>query len=508
MSEFLTKKKLLLNGIVGILARFIAMAASFVLLPVFIHELGAELYGLWIIVGVIGGQLGFLDLGLTDGLNRAIAQDIARNDYEMLSKHFWSGVMLLGILGVVAAGVFWFGESYFLEWFKVPGKYTEDARLLLRVSGFFMLLEWPLRMVGTIPAGALLQRYTAPLATGQYIVTTILSLIMLWNGFGLASLRWMYGFLSIVNALCLLGLIRWKLPDMTLRFISNPLPLIVAIFPYSIGVFYTGVISYLSTGIDTFLLGLMLSLESVTSYNIVTKFFMLSSAFIAIALSSLNMTAVHLEAEQDFSRIERLLNKAIRYRLFMTYPFVVTSVVIMPDFIRLWVGEQYVRDVIWGQIFMCVAITTSFGVAAPILKGCGHIRFLNILYTISAGTNFILTLLLIPVLGVGGAILGTVIAHLLFGDPIKYPYICRKFNWDWKPGVYMFLKSVAFNLPIFLLLILLKQFVPLNNWIAMLIASGLLFGFVSFVNIFLTLTSADREEGKNICQKYFRQLFG
>ena len=87
------------GGATAVIAKLIAMGAALVSVPLTLHHLGAERYGLWATLFSIMSWLSLADLGLTNGLMNALSQAFAqqRRDLarEYVSSAFW-GLAALG----------------------------------------------------------------------------------------------------------------------------------------------------------------------------------------------------------------------------------------------------------------------------------------------------------------------------------------------------------------------------------------------------------------------------
>lgn len=95
---------------VGLIQKFFTIAASLLVMPLVLHRLGAESFGIWGAITSLGALSGWLDLGVGPVLVTHVARHTAHGEGEH-SRELISCALFLGIivclLLLVALGVFW-----------------------------------------------------------------------------------------------------------------------------------------------------------------------------------------------------------------------------------------------------------------------------------------------------------------------------------------------------------------------------------------------------------------
>jgi len=102
-------------------AKVVSIACTLAQVPLALHALGPEAYGLWITLMGLMIMLNFVDFGLGVGMQKAMAAAFGREDPPQMRRAFYSGVLTLGglalvilALGVPAALLFDWGR-----WLKI-----------------------------------------------------------------------------------------------------------------------------------------------------------------------------------------------------------------------------------------------------------------------------------------------------------------------------------------------------------------------------------------------------
>ena len=84
------------NGSFKLLNQIIALF----ILPLFIKNLGTELYGIWVISGITLGYLGIVDMGFTQGVMKHIAEAYSKKDFLKFNKIINTAIILFFLIGL------------------------------------------------------------------------------------------------------------------------------------------------------------------------------------------------------------------------------------------------------------------------------------------------------------------------------------------------------------------------------------------------------------------------
>ncbi len=160
-------------------ARAVSYTARLVSIPLALHLLGAERYGLWLTASSLIAWLGFADLGLGSGLVNALAAAQGRSDTrtarQLVSAAFAASAAVACVLALAVAALSGTGVAARLLGAANDPRLTGDARAVLLLVGLLFAASFALNPVNNVCA-ALQEGYRTHIAA---IAATLASLAVL-----------------------------------------------------------------------------------------------------------------------------------------------------------------------------------------------------------------------------------------------------------------------------------------------------------------------------------------
>lgn len=118
---------IVLSSVTSVASKLVTAATTLISVPLAVHYLGTERYGMWVTMSSFVTMLSFADLGIGNGLITAVASAYGRNDRQRI-RHYISSVFFA--LAVVAAAILLpFAVAYrYVPWFEVFNVQSDLAR--------------------------------------------------------------------------------------------------------------------------------------------------------------------------------------------------------------------------------------------------------------------------------------------------------------------------------------------------------------------------------------------
>ena len=136
----------------AVVYKAIAMLASFMYIPLMIHYLGQEQFGILATLLSVMSWVVFFDLGVGNGLRNKVAEALARNEKEEAGQYVASGYTLIGIIAV-ALWLLVTVAAHFIPWqsvFNTLSVSEKTLRLTVQIAAFFILLNFWLGLIGAL----------------------------------------------------------------------------------------------------------------------------------------------------------------------------------------------------------------------------------------------------------------------------------------------------------------------------------------------------------------------
>ena len=120
--------------------------AGFIVAPFLVRRLGVTGYGLWIVIGSLGGYFSFVDFGMRGSVGRQLAACRATGDWEEANRIINTALAILSALAVLVIVGVGLSSMVLDRMFEVPGDQIGNARLALLLVGANLALSFPLQI--------------------------------------------------------------------------------------------------------------------------------------------------------------------------------------------------------------------------------------------------------------------------------------------------------------------------------------------------------------------------
>ena len=400
-------------------ARGIQILTSLITVPLTLHYLGVERYGMWMTISATIAMFSFADLGIGNGLLNAISESHGRGDRDSAAKYVSSAFFtLIGIALVIGAG---FALAYpLVPWARVFNVSSlvagSEAGPAVAVFVGSFLISIPLGVVQRVRMGYQEGFIDSIWAAGGSIFGFAAVLFAVRLN---ASLPWLVASMAaaptlvqLVNAGFLFGRkypwLRPRLSGVDKAAASR----VMRTGGYFFILQIAGAVAYQS---DSIILAQMLGPQAVTQYAIPMKLFSLTPMVLGFAYAALWPAYGEAIARGDVEWARVTLKRSLGVGLGIAVPVSALIVLLGRPIIAWWVGPAVVPTyLVLIAMGLWAAMGAVNGSISSFLNGAGVLRFQAITSVLMMVANVGFSIVLTRSLGVSGVVWGSLISQAVF----------------------------------------------------------------------------------------------
>jgi O-antigen/teichoic acid export membrane protein len=400
-------------------ARSVSIITTLVAVPLTVNYLGLERYGLWMTMSSLIAMLGFADLGIGNGLINAVSEANGKDDREMAQNYVSSSFFVLTGVAVALGVLFTFVYPH-VPWRRVfnissPLAISEAGPATAIFVGCF-LASIPLSLVTKVQMGYQ-EGFASNVWTASGQLLGLCSVLLVIHHH--AGLPWLILAMAgspvvtlLINSVVVFGIQRpWLLPQRrnvtkdSIRGILCP-----GMYFFVLQIAMSS--AWLS---DSLIVAHMLGSAAVTQYSVPMKLFSIPPSILMMVLAPLWPAYGEAVARHDIAWVKSTLVRSLCVTAVIMGITSTFLVVFGAPIIKLWAGPQITPTLpLLVGLGLWMVLFAEGNAIAMFLNGISALRFQAMIAVAMAFSSLILSLLLVPAIGVAGVVWGTIIAYVLF----------------------------------------------------------------------------------------------
>ena len=403
------------NAFANLLGALIPALVALGTVPLVVRGLGEATYGVYALVTAIVGYFAVIDINVTAGSVKFIAQFNARKDGASIGQTVCFGILVYALLGVVGALVLFGGAHFFVtSVFSVPAALALDATATLRLAALGFFIGQLQGYLQSVPQALMRFDVSSRIEMLFGAAVPLLTVLVLFAGYGLFEVVLLRVAASAVHCLVLWRRIRRLLPDLALRWPAQATwrPLL----GFSAWSFLSRFASLSYAHADKLIIG---ALAGVTALAYFTVAATLANRLLGLTyrLSGVLFPAASaLAASGELARLDRLYLKATRYVVFLNAAMLVLVAVFAQQILHYWMNAEFARH---GALVLAVMAASQFvdsltSLPSLVNDGMGHPRVSGAFALARACAGVLVVWLGVARWGIDGAAWGHLAASLLF----------------------------------------------------------------------------------------------
>jgi len=411
-------RRILLTGGSTAVVKIFSAAINLITVPLTVHYLGSERYGLWMAISSVITLMGFADLGLGNGLLNAVSKANGRNNINeaqvAVSSTFF---ILLGIsflLFLIFISIF-----PFISWKDV---FNVRSALAIREAGptmftlvMILLINIPLGIIQRIQDGYQEgYRFQLWLILGSLISFAGLLICIYFKG----SLTWLVlaysGGPIIATTLNGVHLFSKKRKSLIPNFRFFNLKTGKTLIKSGLIFFLLGLFTLLANASDDIVITQTLGPSAVAGYEIVKKLFFFSM-FTQYIIQPLWPAFAEAMESGDIAWAKNTVKKGLMLSIISAAIISLPLLIFGKQIVTIWVSAQYIPS--WSLLigFYVFVLLGNYGGVMSTFLNSGPLLSKQLIMVGLAGTGSVLLKILFSLnFGVSGIVWATVVSYSIF----------------------------------------------------------------------------------------------
>lgn len=383
--------------------------------PLVVKGLGEASYGVYSLVTAIVGYFAVIDINVTAGSVKYIAEHNARQDRDKVAETMSFGLATYAGIGLLGAAGLFLGARWFVtSVFSVPANLVPEAIPTLQLAALGFLLGQLQNYLNSVPQS--LMRYDlssrVEMVFGTLVPLATVGVLML--GFGLFEVILLRVLASSLHCLILWRAIRSLLPGFRWRWPGARIR--HELLSFSAYSFLSRFASLSYAYADKLIIGALVGVTGLAYFTVASTLanrvlsltFRLSGVFFPAASA--------LAAKGELTRLDQVYVKATRYVVYLNAAILVLVAVFAHQILGYWMNEDFARN---GALVLAVMALAQFidsltSLPSLVNDGMGHPRVSGMFALCRAGAGLVIVYLGVAGWGIEGAAWAHLAGSLIF----------------------------------------------------------------------------------------------
>lgn len=306
-------KKMYKNTAAMIGIRGISMILTLISAPIMLHHVDRADYGVLLTLTSIVGWVGYMDIGLGNGLRNKLPEFLAKSDFCSAKKIVSSCYATLAIYVTIIVTLFLI-VSPFVDWLSILNSPTSDAKEIRELTNVVFVAFCVQFLLGLL--NSILFAYQMPafqsLFTFAGQAISLMALIIQVFVFNVTSVLQIGAVNSIVPPLVLfcgsVGLFRTKLKNIAPSFKFIDIKSVGGILSLGMKFFVLQMITIVLFQANSIIIARVVSPEAVVEYNLAFKYVSLLTMFFTIVITPVWSATTDAYIRKDYMWIKKTIS--------------------------------------------------------------------------------------------------------------------------------------------------------------------------------------------------------
>lgn len=409
----LTSVSIAVNSGSNILKLFVSMAIPFLMTPFYLRVLGDTIYGIWVVVLSIIGQMGLLEMGVQPAVTKLVAEYNSVNDYGKIRGVVSTAFLFYCVIGTLVILGCWIISYFFLSHLISDQTQIELAETILTLSGVIFALQLVSYVFGGMLLGIQKFHIKNFLNITLMIITNVTIYVFLSGGYGIVSLLVITLLSNLLTIFTSFIACKKLYAPFTLSLSHISKSSFSRLFGFASKVFTSASLRRIAYNADVMIISYYLSPAMATVFSIPQRLLRHVQEMVWALTAVFLPVFSHLDKKNDLKGLQFFYLNYSRYLIIIVSPILAALTVYGLPFISIWVGETYAQEgkfvffILLGYLFIQLLQPLDF----RLFIGTDKLKVVVRLSALSSALNITLSLVLIQNYGINGIAFATLVSY-------------------------------------------------------------------------------------------------
>lgn len=430
MLKKIFSSQLRINMFSGSATMMVSIGVTAVSYPIYLHFLGWEQYGVWLVLTTVLSFASLGNLGIGTAVMKLVAEEHGSGNILGVQRYIATAIALLLVSGTIVLTILLIFRNPIVAAFKLDASNKQMVLWLLPYIGVLCIYTFIIQIYEAALSGLGRMDRSNYIRTLSHMIQVATSGIFLAFGAGIKSM--LFG--SIVNCIimhlltifCIGRIVHiniWNRHNIDRVYLKR-------LFQFGGTVFSGSLINMLLNPFNKLMLSRYLGVAALPVYEIAYTASMRVRALIESGLRALLPKISSIGANLDNQAVNKILEiyrRSMKLIFVFGAPLYLVLIVFSPFMLKIWLGRKFVETLpLAFQLMLVGTFLSLLGVPAYyILMGINKVRYCLISYLIQSSSNVILVIIIIIMFSPTIDVQHVVLAVLL-GMSLSSLYLMRK----------------------------------------------------------------------------------
>ena len=331
----------------GVATSVINTGLIFLSYPLYLHFLGYEKLGVWLVLSTIISFVQMSNLGLGSAVTKLVAEEYGRGDIAAIQGYVATALATLMVTGIIALGALILFRTSIVGIFRLGDDNARTAIQLLPFMGILTLYVFLVQILSATLSGLGRMDQVNYRDSFCRVISLSVGVALLYRGFGLIGLLVASAVSNLFMHAASVVLIR--------RIISVPLVRIdrwdrqrfTKLLSFGGGVLGSSLISMFLSPFNKLMLSRYAGVSTVPIYEIAFTGSMQIRSLVEVALRALMPEISRIAAEkneQSLKRVASIYRRSIRIIWSAGFPVYVLAFLLATPLLKVWLGGTFLES--------------------------------------------------------------------------------------------------------------------------------------------------------------------